>query len=216
MPGGILGLDPSTAAFGWSYFEPGIKQPEWGHLRLGAKGAEPGAVGAALCLFLEARIAVFKPCGIAIESVYVPTPRKPRFVKGGSPFVFGAELVAQADDHHIPINPKVLARLYGLNMLVLTVAHQHGIPCSEVTTGDFCTYFLGKRPPRGRPAKKAANVEMCRLLGWTPVTQDEADALALGAYAEARLFPEMRLAMKRPAGPLFAKPLDTGVDSARS
>jgi Holliday junction resolvasome RuvABC endonuclease subunit len=196
MPG-ILALDPGTAAFGWSHFLVGRARPDWGHTRIGTAGDESGKVGAALTIFLEARIAALQPDAIAFESVYVPTPRKPRFVKGGSPFVFGAETVEQADTH-IPMNARTVARLYGIAFLIRTIAYQHQIPCEEATTGAFCTYFLGRKPPKGREAKKAANVEMCRILGWTPVTQDEADALALGSYAEAKLFPSLR-------GPLFVE-----------
>lgn len=201
MTGGVLAIDPGTT-LGWSYFEPG-QRPLWGHTRLGDSGDDPGKVGDALIMLLEARIDVLKPRGIAFESVYVPVPKKPRVVKGGSPFVFGAEKIAQADDR-IPMNANTMARLYGLAMLIQTIAWRKRIPCRGEVTGVFCKFFLARPVPRSRAAKKAANVAKCKALGWTPVTQDDADALALGSFAEAKLFPEFRLA--RPGTmPLFAR-----------
>lgn len=176
--GGILAIDQATVT-GWAWSEPG-GAPEWGHKQLGGEGADDGKVGAAMSVLLEARIAHFKPDWIVYEAPYVPRPSPNAAVP--------------------PINPQTLRRLLGLAFLIDTIADQHGIGCREVTTAAFTRYFVGRGKFPSREAKKRATVERCKLLGWK-ATSDEADALALLCFAEAKLF---RIeAMRRSAGPLF-------------
>jgi hypothetical protein len=180
MAGGILALDQATVT-GWAYSDPGDKSVQFGHQRMGRQGGTAGEVGAAFAIFLEARIAVFEPRWIVYEAPYVPRPS----ARAGVP----------------PINPETLRRLLGLAFLIDTIAEQHGIDCREATSGAFIKFFTGSGKYPERAAKKAATVAMCKIHGWK-ATEDEADALALLFYAEAKLFPEF--SMKRAAGPLFA------------
>lgn len=171
---GVLALDQATVT-GWAHSEPG-QTPTWGHIDLAKSGVGMGKVGAAFSIFLEARIAVFRP----------------QFVIYETPFIGGGR---------IPINPLTLRRLLGIAGLIDTICEQRGIECREAGSLAFTKFFTGQGRFEDRQAKKRATMERCKMLGWE-CSEDEADAVALLLYAEAKLFP--RYAMARPAGPLFS------------
>ncbi len=191
MPG-ILAFDQATVT-GWAHAEPG-ESPTFGHQRMGKTGATSGQVGAAFHIFLQARLDLFRPNYVCFESPWVPRPRRPRFVKAGTPV---------PPDTSVPMNALTLRRLMALPMMIETVCEQWGIECREAPPQEISAFFLGAGSLKSEE-KKRRTIEMCRAYGWQ-ATEDEADALALLVYAEAKLFPEFR--MKRPivAGPLFSK-----------
>jgi Holliday junction resolvasome RuvABC endonuclease subunit len=185
MTGGILALDPASEITGWAYSDPGDPMPQWGHVVL-KKWNETardhaGRVGARLALFLEARIEVFKPAFIVREAMYVDRRR---------------------------MNTATILPLAGIAWQIDTVAELHRIPCHKVQSVEFVKAFTGRGRYRSSDAKKQATIAACKMRGWVVGDDNEADALALLCYAEAVLFPEFRLSMRRPAGPLFMKPLD--------
>ena len=176
--GGVLALDPATV-IGWAHAEPGGGKPTWGHQRLGRLGAETDEIAEALGLFLDARIDVLNPRYIVREDFYI----------GGG---------------RVPMNPQTIYVLCGIAWQIDLAARRRGIGCYKVQTSTMVRYFTGRGKYPDRAAKKRATVRVCQFHGWT-CTSDEADAIALLCYAEAKLFPEMRLSMRRPAGPLFAR-----------
>jgi hypothetical protein len=174
---GILALDPALVT-GFAHSEPG-ERPTWGHQRLGASGEDTDKISEALEIFLETRIALWQPQYIVRETVY---------------------------DGPNPVTNNILG---GIGWQIDMQARQHRIPCAKVDSNEFIKWFTshkGKWPgntyEQRRAAKKRATVTTAHTYGWQ-CTQDEADALALLIYAEAKLFPEMCAAMRRPAGPLF-------------
>ena len=90
-------------------------------------------------------------------------------------------------------------------------AKDRGIACRQVETKAFTHSFTGqgtfpgKTPAQRSAAKKRAMVARCHLLGFKVTDHNQADACGILCYAETLWFPEMRLKMARPAGPLFAR-----------
>lgn len=182
MPGGILALDPATGVTGWAYADPGGK-PEWGEIAIKQPDEtfrdHGGRIGMRFSLFLEARIEVFLPAHIVREDVYVG---------GGTK----------------PMNPETILALAGLALLIDTIAERRGIAHHKTQSSEFIKAFTGRGKYPNTPAKKRATMATCKLMGWSVSDHNAADALALLWYYETVVFREMRLSMKRPAGPLFA------------
>ncbi len=173
---GILSLDQATTV-GWAYSDPGEAEIQFGHQRMGREGASDAEVGAAFAIFLDVRIDVFQPAHIVFEQPYV----------GGG---------------KVPVNPQTIFRLAGMKWQIELTCYQRGIDCAQATTSTFIKFFTGKGKYPDRAAKKRATVLACRDRGWR-CSEDEADAVALLCFAEAKLFPQA--AMKRAPGPLFAE-----------
>lgn len=68
--------------------------------------------------------------------------------------------------------------LMGLIACVRGWAATKGIPCQTFEIASIDKHFLGHRI-KGRAERKAANLARCRLLGWSPQNEDEADAGAV-------------------------------------
>jgi len=196
MTGGILALDVATTT-GWAYGMPGDR-PAFGHFRSGTprrKGADDN-LGEVLTEFrgwLDRWCAKSEPRMMVFEAPYVPrfAPKKVRTRTG--------QVVATEPNKAIPIDIKVVRKLFAMCGLVEMVAHDRAIPCREAQSNVICRHFTGNGSWGGRENKKAATQKMCAVYGWPDVSEDEADALALWVYAEAVLFPKARS-----AGPLFA------------
>jgi len=172
---GILALDPART-IGWAWAPPS-EPPQFGHARLGKIGCETDEIAEALSIFLTARLDMCQPDWIVRENFYI----------GGG---------------RVQMNPQTIYVLCGIAWQIDLAARERGIECRKVNTSAFTKFFTGKGKYPDRAAKKAATMAMCRIHGWQ-ATEDESDALALLFYAEAKLFPEA--AMKRAAGPLFAR-----------
>lgn len=184
MPG-ILALDPSIGGFGYAHAEPGAT-PTYGSARIvpvlpkgGDFGAHLEAIQDAVDIFLRARVDVFEPEWIVREQTF---------------------------DGPDSRNNLILHRIGGQIDLR---AKDWGIGCRQAEAQAVTKFFTGqgsfpgKTYAQRRAAKKRAVVARCHLLGWKVTDHNQADGCAILCYAEAKLFPEMRLSMKRPAGPLF-------------
>lgn len=109
-------------------------------------------------------------------------------------------------------NINTLRKLYGLAFELELIAGDRkllglpaGIPCMEVSNGDWIKHFLGAgNVPRDRDARKKAVVRMCGIRGWhVDEDNDQADALGILDYALASESPEHALQ----ATPLFSAPV---------
>ena len=191
MPG-ILALDIATTT-GAAYAAPG-ERPQWWHQRFGKPGAANGEIGRLFASWLSWLISETKPEWLIFESPFVP-PK---------------------------LNNNTIRRLYGIAFIAESQAFRYGIECREVDTASVAKFFTGKarwKPASNvitsRDAKKAATRRVCERYGWTSVTEDEADALAVLVYAEALIYPEA--AIKRGSfGPLFTAPNKTAAAPALS
>jgi hypothetical protein len=185
MPGGILAFDPSLADFGYAYAEAG-GEIAYDSQRLVRVGASDEEIQNALDIFLDARIEVFRPAWIVREKTY----EGPNAKTSGVLRCMGWQIDLRAKDR--------------------------GIGCREAETKAFTKFFTGqgvfpgKTSSQRSAAKKKAMVARCHLLGLKVRNHNQADACGILYYAEVKLFPEMRLSMRRPAGPLFA-PLDNNM-----
>ncbi len=181
MPG-ILALDQATVT-GWAFAEPGC-EPVWAHKKLGRDKATAGEVGAAFTCLIEGLLDTFRPEFMCFEAPYVPRAGRDR----------------------VPINAETLRRLLGLAFLIDTIAEQHGIECREIASSAATLSMTGRGKYPNRQAKKRATMQACWARGWK-ASEDEADALAILMFSEARLFPEAsrqrRMVLKMPSGPLF-------------
>jgi hypothetical protein len=191
VSGGLLALDVATVT-GWAYGVPGSR-PEWGGFRAGRRGVETGECLHLFQLWLDERVETWRPDWIVFEAPYVPrtAPTRIRTRTG--------EIVATLPAKTPPIDIKVLRRLISLCGLVEMIAWQHQVRCREEASNVICRHFTGHGSWGGRAEKKAATQRMCAVYGWSGVTEDEADALALWVYAEAVLYPMV----DRAGGPLF-------------
>jgi len=94
-------------------------------------------------------------------------------------------------------------RLSGLHAIVRAAAHLHGI--YEISTAgaqQVRRHFIGDGSLQ-RDAAKRAVIHRCSKLGWNPVDDNAADALALWSFACGLLDPEWSLKLS----PLFNKEL---------
>jgi len=191
MPG-ILAFDQSTVT-GWAFAEPGC-EPTWGHKRLGKREkATAGEVGAEFYSFANLLIQRYCPLYICFETPYIPRPRRNR--KG--------EVETEGS---IPLNAQTMRKLLGIAFLIDTIAEQRGIDCREVASSAATFAMTGRGKYPSRQAKKRATMQACWARGWK-ATEDEADALAILMFSEARLYPEAfrsrQMVLKMPRGPLF-------------
>ena len=191
MPG-ILAIDQATVT-GWAFAEPGC-EPMWGHVRLNKREkATAGEVGAEFYSLVNRLILRYCPLYICFETPYVPRPRRTR--KG--------EVETEGG---IPLNAQTMRKLLGLAFLIDTIAAQRGIECREVLSTAATKAMTGRGKYPSRQAKKLATMQACWARGWK-ASEDEADALAILIFSEARLYPEAfrsrQMVLKMPRGPLF-------------
>ncbi len=69
-------------------------------------------------------------------------------------------------------------KLFGLSAVTEMVCEMKTIPCMESTPTNVRTHFIGTNSG-GRNTLKRMTIEHCQALGWNPVDDNEADALAL-------------------------------------
>ena len=169
----ILALDTATTV-GWAAGRPG-ETPVWGERSFDGRGGNGEVIGK-FRQWLNQRCYDLKPTLIVFEAPYIPG----RFGKGP------------------PMNAATLRRLLALAGEVEAVAWELRIRCLEATVGEISKFFLGNARQGGREAKKAATIKMCGLYGWETVSDNAADGLALWAYAEFVVSPE--IASRRLAG----------------
>jgi hypothetical protein len=161
------------------------KAPTFGHQRIAKPGVTPGQFGSAFDIFLMARLELFRPEYVVYEKPWV----------GGM------------------VSYHTKFRLLYMAGRIETLCDQWGLGCREAAPQEISKFFLQAGGLKTEE-KKRRTVEMCRAYGWD-AQEDEADALALLVYAEAKLFPASRLKRRVAAGPLFPPPklLTTAAES---
>lgn len=102
------------------------------------------------------------------------------------------------------------AYLIGLVACVRGVAWRQGVKCETAHLATVRKHFLGKslsvkhfphlKPAAAKKAIKQEVIARCQILGWTPETDDEADALATWDWACATYAPKYQ---SMPLGELF-------------
>jgi hypothetical protein len=195
---GLLVLDQATVT-GWAFCDPG-KEPLWGSIRLGKRGAWEGIVFWEFRNFLLDRIGVLQPDVLAFEAPFVPRPDRKKEAK--------------------PLSVDQLRRGFGLVSHITSIAEECGIKeIDEYQSIECVKFFTGRGRFPGETAaertanKKEATVAACRARGWLNVTYDESDALALLMFAEWKRYPQAalsrRLVLKSPTGTLLQSLLTT-------
>jgi hypothetical protein len=192
----IIALDIATK-LGFAHGAPGANAPDlvWGVRNFSGKEGTGEVIGK-FRGWLQSRCYELKPTLIAFESVYIPVARKrqPNDREDGPP----------------PMNPAVLERLLGMTGAVEGLGWELGIKVAKATTTEIVKFFTGKGSHGNRDQKKAAVVAQCRLHGWDVSNDNDADALALWAYAESIVNPRAHQHRIRAigdrigAGPLFS------------
>jgi len=174
----ILALDLATRT-GWARGAPG-QRPVSGSVQFGKPEASNNAVFAHALTwtstFLESKP---RPTVIIIEGLL------PYYAKQGE------------------TSQRTRDRLSGLHAIVRAAAHLHGI--YEISTAgaqQVRRHFIGDGSLQ-RDAAKRAVIHRCNKLGWNPVDDNAADALALWSFACGLLDPEWSLKLS----PLFNKEL---------
>lgn len=102
------------------------------------------------------------------------------------------------------------AYLIGLVACVRGCAANRGVPCETFHSGSIRKHFVGKAYTsrdfpglKGAAAKRAIKnivMDRCKLLGWSPVDDNAADALALLDFAHAT---KSKAYQAKPLGGLF-------------
>lgn len=79
--------------------------------------------------------------------------------------------------------------LMGLVACVRGWAAIKGVPCQTFEIASIDKHFLGARQTEGRDARKAVIMARCKMLGWQPSTQDEADSASAWDIMCSRMSP---------------------------
>lgn len=181
--GDILALDVATQT-GWAFGNIRTNRPSSGSVRFGGKNAELGAR--------------LSDCRAWLADFIAVNP-KTRLL------VFEAPVAQSFFGKHTSMQATRL--LIGLVSIVEEYATTHNrndptksIDVREARVSDVRAHFLGSNRLKRDEAKRATQ-QKCRLLGWNPIDDNAADALALWSYQLAILFPENALR----STPLFQK-----------
>jgi hypothetical protein len=182
MPGGILAVDMGRLS-AFACAEPG-RRPVWGHTTHGDADASGGRLLTRARQWLLALCDYHQPAWIAQEAPYFQRP---------------------GQRTSVPFNHQTQSRLQRFAAIAESIAFELGVSYREPSIHQVAAHFLGSEGARMRSAKKKQQtVVICKLHGWTSVTQDEADALALLSWMEWSLSPGQ--ARLRGEGPLFIPP----------
>jgi hypothetical protein len=139
----------------------------WGHEKLVDTGDCGGQVLARARQWVETLIDRYQPAWAATEAPYVPR-----------------------GDRKVPFNAATNSRLQRLAGVAESVAFERGVSYREPDIRAVARHFLGSHGALlQRDKKKQLTKTYCEAHGWKPVSQDEADALALLSYMEFSLSP---------------------------
>lgn len=163
----IFAADIATTT-GWAFGDAGDK-PQHGTFTCPSTGEDLGRYGYAYIQWLTQKLRELRPKLLVYESPVLP-PAK--FDKEKGRVVQGTNIVT-------------LRKLYGLVMATEIVALSEGVPCEEITAGQWRKEFLGQFYPRGgtRDELKRAAIAVCRMQGWEPNGSDDAEALGIWTVA---------------------------------
>lgn len=149
-----------------------------GSVAFGKPGAPPGAIFSRCRSWVADFVLTAKPTIVVFEQ-----PLVPMFKVGQTNF-------------------STIRILVGLAAIVEEQLYGSGIQVSEARVSDIRRHFIGTHK-HGRAAAKSMTIMACRRLGWSPVDDNAADAMALWHYQASVLNP--RLAIE--TSPLFRRPL---------
>ena len=108
---------------------------------------------------------------------------RPALVVKEAPFSLAA-----FSDHHV--NEAAVRSAFGLHCIIDGMCQRYGITCREIAEVTVTKHFTGKARHGGRPARKRAIINRCRLLGYVAADcsdEDRCDALAVWDWACATL-----------------------------
>jgi len=173
----ILALDLASRT-GWALGEPSDPRPLSGSLRFAREGASMGAVFSGCRQWLSRFLAENRD----IKLVVFEAPMTPQHMSGRT-------------------DPSVVRRLMGLCAVVEELCHSLGnFDVREARVSAVRTHFIGSNRHRRAEAKELT-IAACRRLGWSPIDDNAADALALWHYQASILDPKLAIQ----ASPLFRR-----------
>jgi hypothetical protein len=180
MTAPVMALDLATCA-GWAVGHPG-GTPISGSVRFASPGASHEAIFAKASQWMSAALVAHGP-----ELVVWEAPLATSFRRGAS-------------------NTNTTTLLYGLPAVIGAVAYLKGIyDIRKASTRDVRQHFIGQNP-KGHIGKKLV-MRQCRAMGWNPIDDNEADALATWHYMCALIEPKLALAPT----PLFGRGFSRGL-----
>lgn len=107
-----------------------------------------------------------------------------------------------AEDTFMPRSSMVAKRLYGLRAETIRICHRRNVRLRWVPVSTVHRFFTGiGRSPAGQ--KKQATIRVCRNYGWSPQSDNMADALAVWLFAEHAIAPN--ISGQRSMGTLWAR-----------
>lgn len=148
-----LGLDLATRA-GWALWSPEQAKPVLGTLRLNRFDVDEIAP-------------VLEKLRRHLSDIYQLHPLDGVF--------YEAPIMTRVD------KLRTLQLLLGLANMVEWWCLKVGVKCRQVEMRDWRRHFMGMATG-GRDALKAAAIEACRVRGWSPQNDDEADAAGVLDY----------------------------------
>lgn len=163
----ILALDIATNT-GFAIGDPSMREPHFGSVRFGSRGASHAAIFAAALGWTSEQLLAWRPDRLIYEE----------------PLQFRGDRSRGGNDE----------LLHGLPAVIMAVAHLRGVfDVRKAPVKSIRMHFIGKSPKRD--LAKRATIAQCRTLGWQVADDNAADACALWSYAcglaqlEARLPP---------------------------
>jgi hypothetical protein len=169
-----MALDLASTS-GFAIGEPG-GTPLSGSVRFASAGASHEAIFAKASQWMNGALVAHVPGTVVWEA-----PLATSFRKGQS-------------------NINTTTLLYGLPAVIGAVAYLKGIyDIRKASTRDVRMHFIGQNP-KGHIGKKLV-MRQCRAMGWSPIDDNESDALALWHYMCALIEPKLAIAPT----PLFGR-----------
>lgn len=165
MPDNTLLFIDIATVLGFAVGRPADK-PISGSVSLRTKASHPGTKG---CLFgdwLGPQLVVHRPARVIFEAPMMMMPKADGSGAGG--------------------NTGTMLTLIGLAELAKVICCRYDIPIFPVASSTVRKWFLGN----GRPENpKLAVMQECRRRGWSPIDDNEGDALAGLDYALGLYYP---------------------------
>jgi hypothetical protein len=201
--GGISGFAALTSG----------REPLWGHEDFRKGDPSSGELFVRLGRWVDQLIAMFGPSLVSFEDPYIPMFGKKDVRLANGEAVNLPGLAGGARVKGTPFNNATILRLYGVVAVVQEHCAAGGVGVYKVSTGQVCRFFTGRGAWGGRDKKKAETMRVCRGYGFDAATYDESDAIAVGMYLEALIWP--RISERRGVGPLFMAPVRREVVDSR-
>lgn len=178
-PSQILALDLASRT-GWALGYVTDKVPQSGSIRFAKEGSSMAAMFSACRLQLRDFLSMNPEIGLVVFEA----PLLPMFKTGKT-------------------NIKTIRSLVGMAAVVEELLYTLGkYDVREAKVSEVRTHFLGSNRHR-RDAAKHLTINACYRLGWKPVDDNAADALALWHYQASVLEPQLALQ----TNPLFRRGL---------